>query len=162
MDIKDMWQRLSDRPSDVPRAGVHQQTAAEGITISGLTQQCQTAIPLPNLVADEVTVTFTSSRLGQAAQVSVGANFNSLDGSYQGPTMTVGHGQFTATSSEVKVSFVVLPANWPLLGVGAQAVWEDGTQPSTALTYAELVCTWRWWWVWLIRVLSFAGLRPSD
>jgi hypothetical protein len=111
MNIKDMWQRMSDQPSDVPRAGAHQQAAAEGITISALTQQCQTAIPLPSLVADEVTVTITSGRPGQAAQVTVGANFNSVDGSYQGPTTTVGHGQFTATNSEVKVSFVVLPSN---------------------------------------------------
>ncbi len=152
---------MSDQPGDAPRAGAHQHAATEGITISGLTQQCQTAIPLPSLVADEVTVTVTSGRPGQAAQVAVGANFNSPDGSYQGPTMTVGHGQFTATSSEVKVSFVVLPANWPLLGVGAEAVWEDGTQPSAALTYAALVCTWRWWWVWLIRVLSFANFSRS-
>ena len=160
MDIRDIWQLMSE-PGDAPRAGAHQQAAAEGITISGLTQQCQTAIPLPNLVADEVTVTVTSGRPGKAAQVAVGANFNSPDGSYQGPTTTVGHGQFTATSSEAKVSFVVLPSNWPLLGVGAEAVWDDGTQPSVALTYAALVCTWRWWWVWLIRVLGFANFRPS-
>ena len=161
MDIRDIWLRVSDQPGDAPRAGAHPQAATEGITISGLAQQCQTAIPLPGLVADEVTVTVTSGRPGQAGQVTVGANFNSPDGSYQGPTTTVGHGQFTATSSQTTVSFVVLPANWPLLGVGAEAVWEDGTQPSEALTYAALVCTWRWWWVWLIRVLSFASFSPS-
>ena len=57
---------------------------------------------------------------------------------------------------------MVLPSNWPLLGVGAQAVWADGTQQSGALTYAALVCTWRWWWIWLIRVFSFANLRAPS
>jgi hypothetical protein len=156
-----VWRRLSATPAEAPRAGAHQQTAAAGITISGVTQQCQTALPAPNLIADEVTVTVTSGRPGVAAQVTVGANFNSPDGSYQGPTTTVGQGQFTATNSEVTVSFVVLPSSWPLLGVGAEAVWEDGTQPGLALTYVALACQWKWWWIWLIRVLGVVRLFPS-
>jgi hypothetical protein len=43
-------------------------------------------------------VTVTSHRPGVAAQVSIGANLNSADGSYQGPTTTVGHGQFSASA----------------------------------------------------------------
>jgi hypothetical protein len=124
------------------------------ITIS-VTQQCQIALPLPNYAPDEVTVTVTSHRPGVAAQVSIAANFNSPDGSYQGPTTTVGQGQFTATSSHVHAGFVVLPAaGWPVLGVGAVATWEDGAPESAALTYEQLACDPWIWWQWLIRVLA--------
>jgi hypothetical protein len=46
-----------------------------------------------------------SNRPGVAAQVSVAANLNSPDGSYQGPTTVVGQGQFSATTSSVLANF---------------------------------------------------------
>jgi hypothetical protein len=79
-----------------------------------------------------------AEREGVAAQVSIGANFNSPDGSYQGPTTPVGQGQFIATSSHVHAGFVVLPSGWPVLGVGAEATWEDGAPPSFARTLSVL------------------------
>lgn len=45
-------------------------------------------------------MTVISGRPGVGAQVLPGANLNSPDGSYQGPTRTVGQGQFTASLSE--------------------------------------------------------------
>ena len=89
MDIAGLWRSMRTDPADAPRPGAHQQTAGPGITIS-VTQQCQIALPLTSLSPDEVTVTVTSHRPGVAAQVSIAANFNSPDGSYQGPTTTVG------------------------------------------------------------------------
>jgi hypothetical protein len=152
-----MWRTSHADPADAPRPGAHQEAAAQGITIS-VAQQCQLALPLPSFKADEVTVTVTSHRPGVAGQVTVGANFNSFDGSYQGPTTTVGHGQFSVTSTHVEVSFVVLPAaGWPLLGAGAIATWEDGAPQSTTLTYAELACDPLVWWGWLIRVIAFVS-----
>lgn len=125
-----------------------------GVTIS-VTQQCQTALPLQKLDADEVTVTVTSQRPGVAGDVVIAANFNSPDGSYQGPTTQVGQGQFTATSSEVETRFVVLPAaGWSVLGAGAAANWEDGAPHSVALTYEQLACDPAIWWQWLFRVLG--------
>ena len=154
MDIADMWRSMRSGP-EAPRAGAHLEAAGQGIAIT-VTQQCQVALPLSNSTADEVTVTVTSQRPGVAAQVSVGANLNSPDGSYQGPTTTVGQGQFTATDSEVTAGFVVLPAaGWPVLGVGAEATWADGTTQSFALTYVELQCDPLVWWRWVIRVLAF-------
>jgi hypothetical protein len=130
-----------------------------GITIS-VTQQCQTALPLQRFTADEVIVTVSSHRPGVAAQVLIAANFNSPDGSYQGPTTVVGQGQFTATGSEVDARFVVLPAaGWPVLGVGAVATWEDGAPESAGLTYEQLACDPLIWWQWLIRLLAVAA-RP--
>jgi hypothetical protein len=108
MDIAGMWRSMRADPADAPRPGAHQETAGPGITIS-VTQQCQVALPLAGLTPDEVTVTVTSHRPGVAAQVSIAANFNSPDGSYQGPTTTVGQGQFTARRSHVHAGFVVLP-----------------------------------------------------
>ena len=155
MDLAALWRGRRADPADVPRPGAHLEAAAAGITIS-VAQQCQIALPLPSFKADEVTVTVTSHRPGVAGQVTIGANFNSLDGSYQGPTTTVGKGQFTAASAHVKVSFVVLPAaGWPLLGAGAVATWEDGAPESATLTYAELACDPLVWWGWLIRVIAF-------
>jgi len=149
-----MWRSMRSGSDEVPRPGAHLEAAGQGITIT-VTQQCQVALPLSDSRADEVTVTVTSQRPGVAAQVSVGANLNSPDGSYQGPTTTVGQGQFTATDSEVQAGFVVLPAaGWPVLGVGADATWADGSTQSFALTYVELQCDPLVWWRWVIRVLA--------
>jgi hypothetical protein len=155
-----MWRNMRSSPTETPRAGARQETpGAGGISIS-VAQECQTALPLQKFSADEVTVTVTSQRPGVTAQVVVGANLNSPDGSYQGPTTTVGEGQFTATGSNVEGRFVVLPsAGWPVLGVGAVATWEDGAPQGAALTYELLVCDPLIWWKWLIRLI--AGLaRP--
>ena len=154
MDIAGMWRRMRADPADAPRSGAHQETAGAGITIA-VTQQCQVALPTSGLSADEVTVTVISHRPVVAAQVSVGANLNSTDGSYQGPTTTVGQGQFTATTAHAETRFVVLPAaGWPVLGVGAEAMWADGTPTSFALTYMQLECEPLVWWKWLIRILA--------
>jgi hypothetical protein len=52
-----------------------------------------------------------------------GANLNSPDDSYQGPTTTVSHGEFTATSSKVIVRFVVLPwTGFPVIGMLSASV----------------------------------------
>jgi hypothetical protein len=154
MDIAGMWRSMRADPAEAPRPGAHQQVAGEGITIA-VTPQCQATLPLAGFTVDEVTVTVTSHRPGVAAQVSIGANLNSLDGSYQGPTTTVGHGQFTAaTRSRVRAGFAVLPSGWPVLGVGAEAVWEDGAPHSIALVYEQLACDPWVWWRWPIRILD--------
>ena len=159
MDIADMWRRLRAGPSDLPRPGMLQATAGPGITVS-VTQQCQVALPVSSFSPDEVTVIVTSHRPGVAAQVTIGANLNSPDGSYQGPTTAVGKGQFTASSSQVHTGFVVLPAaGWPILGVGAEATWEDGAPQSIALNYYRLECDPLVWWQWLIRILAIVT-RP--
>jgi hypothetical protein len=98
-------------------------------------------------------VTVTSHRPGVAAQVTIGANFNTADGSDQDPTTMVGHGQFTATSSHVHAGFIVLPSGWPVLGVGAEATWADGAPQSFALNYWQIDCDPWVWWRWLIRAL---------
>jgi hypothetical protein len=157
MDIAGLWRSMRADPAEVPRPGAHQQTAGVGITISA-TQQCQVALPLPDYRPDEVTVTVTSHRPGVAGQVMIAANFNSSDGSYQGPTTAVGQGQFTATSSQVHAGFIVLPpAGWPVLGVGAVATWDDGAPDSAALTYEQIGCDTRIWWQWPIRVIAEAA-----
>jgi hypothetical protein len=154
-----MWRSMRVAPDEAPRPGAHQETAGVGITIS-VTQECQTALPLQRFSADEVSVTVTSERPGVAAQVLIAANFNSPDGSYQGPTTMVGQGQFTATDSQVEARFVVLPAaGWPVLGVGAVATWEDGAPEGAALTYELLLCDPLIWWQWLIRLLVIVA-RP--
>lgn len=153
MDIAGMWRSMRADPSEAPRPGAHQQTAAGEITIS-VTQQCQPSLPLVRFTPDEVTVTITSHRPGVAAQVTIGANLNSPDGSYQGPTTTVGHGQFTSASSHVDAGFVVLPSGWPVLGVGAAATWADGAPQSAVLTYEQLACDPWVWWRWPIRILD--------
>jgi hypothetical protein len=89
--------------------------------------------------------------------VSVAANLNSPDGSYQGPTTVVGQGQFTATASSVLVNFVVLPSGWPVLGVGAEAIWADDAPNSFTLNYVQLECDPWVWWRWLIPVLNTLG-----
>jgi hypothetical protein len=153
MDIAGMWRSMRADPSDAPRPGAHQETAGPGITIS-VTQQCQVSLPLAGLTPDEVTVTVTSHRPGVAAQVSIADNFNSPDGSDQGPTTTVGQGQFTARRSHVHAGFVVLPSGWPVLGVGAVATWQDGAPEGVALTYEQIACDPWVWWRWLIPVLD--------
>ena len=154
MDIAGTWRNAHLDTAEMPRPGIHQGAPADGITIT-VTQQCQVALPVPSLKADEVTVTVTSHRPGVAAQVTVGANLNSMDGNYQGPTTTVGQGQFTATDSQVRVGFVVLPTDpWPVLGVGAEATWGDGTAQSIALTYVQIECDHLVWLSWLIRIIA--------
>jgi hypothetical protein len=155
MDIGGRWRSMRADPAEAPRPGAHQQTAGPGITIS-VAQQCQVALPLASASpVDEVSVTVTSHRPGVAAQVSIGANLNSPDGSYQGPTTTVGQGQFTATGSQVHTGFVVLrAAGWPVLGVGAEATWADGAPASFDLTYVQLACDPLVWWQWLIRIVA--------
>ena len=87
--------------------------------------------------------------------MTVGANLNSPDGSYQGPTTTVGHGEFTATSSQVVVHFVVLPwTGFPVLGFDAQVDWADRAPQSITLDYVLLECNpWVWWW-WPSRFID--------
>jgi hypothetical protein len=165
-----MWRTLRVDPAAVPAPGFRQESAGAGIDIS-VTQQCQLVLPPTALSADEVTVTVTSGRAGATGKVSVGANFNSTDGSYQGPTHPVGSGQFTASNPVVQVRFVVLDPGFPILGVGAQAEWDDGTPVSYALTYAQLHCRLPIWWRWLIRAITFlieairggiSSFRPRD
>jgi hypothetical protein len=156
IDIARRWRTLR---GEAPRPGAHAETAGEGITLS-VTQECQATLPPQTLTADEVTVTVTSNRPGAAAQVEIGANLNSPDGSYQGPTTAVGQGTFTASDSGVNARFVVLPAaGWPVVGVGAVATWDDGTPESVALTYELLVCDSLVWWRWLIRIIAEVARR---
>ena len=118
MDIPSLWRSL--RASAGPlQAGAHVQTVEAGITINVM-QDCRIALPSGNRFP-AVSVMVASNRPGVAAQVSVAANLNSPDGSYQGPTTVVGQGQFTATASSVLANFIVLPSGWPVLGVGAEA-----------------------------------------
>lgn len=160
MDISGMWRTLRPASSAMPRAGAGSEAAVGGITIS-VEQQCQAALPVSSgITVDLVTATVTSQRPGIAAQVSIGANFNSADGSYQGPTTAVGQGEFTATSSQTQATFVVARAvGWPVLGVGAEATWADGAPGSPALTYVEIACDPFVWWQWLVRILAVVG-RP--
>jgi hypothetical protein len=147
MDVARLWQSLRSNPADAPHAGVLLQTAASDITL-GVTQECLIALPPRRSRIPEVTVTVTSQRPGVAGQVTIGANFNSPDGSYQGPTTAVGQGQFTATQSEVQVRFVLLPSGFPVLGVGAVADYADGAHSAT-LTYVQIACNPWVWWHWL-------------
>lgn len=158
VDIAGMWRGMRADPAEAPGPGAHQESAGPGITLS-VRQECQVAMPLPSFTPDEVTVTVTSHRPGVAGQVIIGANFNTPDGSYQGPTTTVGHGQFTATSSRVRAGFVVLPSGWPVLGVGAVATWDDGAPQSVALAYREIACDPWVWWRWVIPLLDVVS-RP--
>lgn len=156
MDLAGYWRQLRADSSAAPAAGAQAQSAGAGITAE-VTQQCQIALPQPNLTPDEVTVRVTSHRPGVAGTVTIGANLNSPDGSYQGPTTTVGTGSFTATDAHVHAAFVVLPSGWPVLGVGAEAVWEDGAQNSITLNYYQLACDPLVWWHWPVRGLTILG-----
>jgi hypothetical protein len=154
MDIADVWRTLRRYPADTPRAGAHLETAGPGIPTT-ITQECVVALPRATYSPDLVTITVTSLRPGIAGHVTVGANLNSPDGSYQGPTTTVGHGEFTATTSQVVVRFVVLPwAGFPVLGFDAQVDWADGAPQSITLDSVLLECNpWVWWW-WPSRFID--------
>jgi hypothetical protein len=157
MDIAGTWRSLRAHPTDAPRVGAHLEAAGEGITIS-VAQQCLIALPPRSSSIPKVSVTVSSQRPGVAAQVTIAANFNSPDGSYQGPTTTVGQGQFTATESQVHTRFILLPSGFPVLGVGAVADWTDGTH-SVTLTYEQIACNPWVWWRWLTPVIGVLS-RP--
>lgn len=159
MDIASMWRSMRAGPADAPHAGTRLETEGPGITIS-VTQECLLALPPQSARVPAVSVTVTSQRPGMAAQVIIAANFNSLDGSYQGPTTKVGQGQFTATDSVVQARFVLLPSGFPVLGVGAFADWADGTQ-SGALTYEHIACNPWVWWGWLTPVAGVLSRQLS-
>ena len=158
MEIAGMWQRLRTGPADAPRPGSHQATAGPGITVD-VTQQCQVALPVSSFSPDEVTVTVTSHRPGVAAQVTIGANLNSPDGSYQGPTTTVGKGQFTAPARRSILVLSSCRRRVACPGRGAEAIWEDGAPHRIALDYWQLACDPLVWWQWLIRILAIVT-RP--
>ncbi len=151
MDISSFWRSLR-AAAGPPQAGAHIQTTEAGITIDVM-QDCRIALPSGNRIP-AVSVMAASNRPGVAAQVSFAANLNSPDGSYQGPTTVVGQGQFTASTSSVLANFVVLPSGWPVLGVGAEAIWADGAPNSVALNYVQLECDPWVWWRWLIPVMN--------
>jgi hypothetical protein len=157
MDIGAMWRSMRRNPAEAPRPGSQLQNEGPGIGISVI-QECLVALPPRISRIPEVSVTISSNRPGLAAQVSVGANFNSPDGSYQGPTTIVGTGQFTATISQINVRFIVLPPGFPVLGVGAAADWEDGKH-SANLTYEQIACNPWVWWGWLGPVVGILS-RP--
>lgn len=157
MDIGAMWRSMRRNPAEAPRPGAQLQTEGPGIGISVI-QECLVALPPRISRIPEVSVTITSNRPGLAAQVSVGANFNTPDGSYQGPTTIVGTGQFTATISQINVRFIVLPSGFPVLGIGAAADWEDG-EHSASLTYEQIACNPWVWWGWLSPVVGILS-RP--
>jgi hypothetical protein len=159
MDIGAMWRNMRMNPTDAPRPGTHRQTEGPGISIS-VTQECLIALPPRTSRIPEVSVTITSNRPGVPAQVSVGANFNTPDGSYQGPTTTVGTGQFTATISQINVRFIVLPSGFPVLGVGAASDWADGEHSAT-LTYEQIACDPWVWWGWLNPVVGILSRTLS-
>lgn len=138
IDIAGMWRSMRAYPAAVPHAGAHLETAEPGITIT-VTQECQIALPPRSNLIPAVSVTVTSQRPGMAGQVTIAANFNTPDGSYQGPTTAVGQGQFTATNSLVQARFILLPSGFPVLGVGAVADWADGAHSAT-LTYEQIAC----------------------
>jgi hypothetical protein len=152
LDLAGMWRTMRVHPADVPRVGAHLETAGPGITII-VAQECLTALPSRRNGIPEVSVTITSQRPGVAAQVTIAANFNTPDGSYQGPTTTVGHGQFTSSSSGVHARFIVLPSGFPVLGVGAVADYADGVH-SVTLGYWQIACDPWVWWRWLTPVVG--------
>jgi hypothetical protein len=152
MDIAGMWRNWRADPADVPHAGARLATAEPGITIS-VAQECQIALPPRSNLIPAVSVTVTSQRPGIGAQVTIAANFNTPDGSYQGPTTTLGQGQFTATISQVQVHFVLLPSGFPVLGVGAVADWADGAHSAT-LTYEQIACDPWVWWRWVTPIIG--------
>ncbi|MGI9005313.1 MAG: hypothetical protein ACR2FU_03790 [Streptosporangiaceae bacterium] len=156
MDLAGAWRETRGGSSAPPAAGSQTQSPGPGITVE-VTQQCQIALPQPNLTPDEVAVVVTSHRPGVAATVTIGANLNSLDGRYQGPTTTVGTGSFSATGTHVRTAFVVLPSGWPILGVGAEAVWADGAANSFFLNYYQLACDPLVWWRWPVELLTILG-----
>jgi hypothetical protein len=163
MEIPDVWRRVQAHHADTAqvRPGEPQQAPPDSFAID-VVQQCRSIIPILhlNLLIDGVTVTVTLGRPGVGGQVTVGVNLNSLDGSYQGDVWIVGQGQFTATSSQFQTTFTIWPDQWPVLGVGAWADWDDGAPQSFALEYKDIVCGWPWWWLLLIRLLRSLRLAP--
>ena len=158
MDIGAIWRNMRKNAADAPRAGARLQTEGPGISIS-VTQECLIALPPRITRIPEVSVTITSNRPGVAAQVSVGANFNTPDGSYH-PTTMVGTGQFTAAISQINVRFVLLPSGFPVLGVGAACDWADG-EHSANLTYEQIACNPWVWWGWLNPVVGILSRTLS-
>jgi len=150
MDVADVWRSLRNNPLEVPRVGIHLQTAGSEITIN-VAQECLIALPPRATTTPVVDVTITSQRPGIAGQVTIGANFNSLDGSYQGPTTNVGQGQFTDTISQVHARFILLPSGFPVVGVGAVVDYADGVHGAT-LTYQQIACNPWVWWQWLTPI----------
>jgi hypothetical protein len=150
MDVASMWRSLRTNPADLPQAGVHVESVGSEITIS-VAQECLLALPPRQSLIPEVSVTVTSQRPGVAGQLTIGANFNSPDGSYQGPTTMVGQGQFTDTVSQVHVRFILLPSGFSVLGVGAAVDYADGVHGG-ALTYHHIACNPWVWWGWLAPV----------
>jgi hypothetical protein len=130
------------------------ETPGQQITTT-ISQECVVALPRASYSPNLITITVTSHRPGVAGHVTVGANLNSRDLSYQGPTTTVGHGELTAASSQVTVRFVVLPwTGFPVLGFDGQVEWSDGAPQSITLDYVLLECDpWVWWW-WPSRALD--------
>lgn len=159
MDIAGIWRSMR---TDAPRVGAHVETAGPGITIS-VAQECRTVLPPRSYQIPNVTVTVTSQRPGVAGQVTIGANFNTPNGSYQGPTTTVGQGEFTATSSQVHARFILLRSGFSVLGVGAVADYADGVH-SGALTYEQIACDPWVWWQWVTPIVGFLSrwfpIRP--
>ncbi len=152
MDIAGIWRNMRRNPNEAPRVGAHLEAAGDRISMN-VSQECQVALPSANRVP-EVSVTITSNRPGVAAQVTIAANLNSPDGSYQGPTKIVGQGQFTTNNSSVRTGFVVLPSGFSVVGVGAEALWADGAPHSLTLAYYQLECDPWVWWRWLIPLVD--------
>jgi len=154
MEIAATWRSMRANAADVPRPGAHLATAGPGVMTS-IKQDCVVALPPVSYSPDLVTVTVTSHRPGVAGHVRVYANLNTPNGSYQGPTTKVGENEFSATSSEVSIRFVVLPwTGVPVLGFGAVVDWADGAPQSLTLDYVLLACNpWVWWW-WPTRLLD--------
>jgi hypothetical protein len=153
MDITGLWHSFRPNSADAPRPGAHYATAEAGIRTT-LSQDCVIALPPSSYSPNLVTVTVTSLRPGVAGHVTVLVNLNSRDASYQGPTINVGEGDFTATNSQVIVRFVVLPwVGLPMLGYGGVADWADGTR-SLTLNYVLFECNPWTWWAWPARILN--------
>jgi hypothetical protein len=149
-DVANMWRALRTNPAEVPQPGVLVQSAGSEIAINAV-QECVVALPPRATMTPVVDVTVTSQRPGFAGLVSIGANFNSLDGSYQGPTTRVGQGQFTGTVSEVHARFILLPSGFPVVGIGAVVDYADGVHGAT-LTYQQIACNPWVWWQWLTPI----------
>ena len=160
MDVADMWRAMRRDPAARPHVGTHVATAEEGISMT-VTQECQVALQSADRLP-EVTVTITSNRPGVAAQVTILANLNTEDFSYQGPTTVVGQGQFTATTSTVGAGFIVLPTRFPALGVGAFALWADGAPESITLDYFHLACGPWGWWIWWLPIFDLLRRVSSN
>ena len=123
-----------------------------------IAQTCQVALPPRRNLIPEVSVTITSNRPAwPLAQATIGANLNSPDGSYQGPTtMAVGEGQFMATVSEV-AQVLAHPTLW-LARSGRRARSHlgagTGSPHSVTLTYVQIACDPWVWWSWLMPIVA--------